>query len=191
MQLNRFWGPKSGGKPPTRIDPPQINKVDRAFSFRYGDVSTPSQTQETFVVKVFANPNQAVGNDLVSQLSSQLSHPGVDQKVIYEPSEVVAFQLVTQDVQPLPTYSAATGGSGSKTEHQKFRYPKSIYLDQCLSENAELTTNKRAQHRDMTEEIRRLAARKQALTVFKASHLCVFVGCSLCSLSLRYRAEIV
>jgi hypothetical protein len=157
--------------------------LTRLFHFRYGDITasetdaTTNNNQETFIVKVTVGTSSgnnetaatSMGaNDLVSQLSSQLSQS--NQKVIFEPSQVVAFQL-TSAPQVLPSYSSSTntgtgaGGGGRK----KFKYPKSIYLDQFLRENADLANEKRRLGREMNEEVQRLALKKQGLMYFKVT----------------------
>jgi hypothetical protein len=150
-----------------------------------------TQNQETFIVKVTVSTSPSTSfsltpstdpnpseirhppppNDLISQLSSQLSQS--NQKVIFDPSEVVAFQLVSGGGSGsggggLPGYSSSssylgTWGSGRK----KFKYPKYLYLDQFLQENAELASEKRRAQREMGEEVQRLGLKRSGLVGFK------------------------
>lgn len=48
-------------------------------------------------------------------------------------------------------------------------YPKSIYLDQFLRVNVELAQGKRAQRREMLEEVQTLVSHKNTLTHFDVS----------------------
>ena len=90
------------------------------------------------------------------------SEPG-KQSVIFEPSEMVAFELVRSS--SIPSATASSGGSDRKA----FTYPKSIYLDQFLRENVELAQAKREQRREMLEEVQHLLSHKNSLTHFDVS----------------------
>ena len=110
-------------------------------------------------------------NDLVACLSSELgltgAHipiPATKQHVIFEPSEVVAFQLVREHM--LPTYDAAAGAKG-RTERTTFRYPPHVYLDQFLAKNLARGNELREKQRNMNTEIEQLTARRLALTRHK------------------------
>lgn len=107
-------------------------------------------------------------NDLVSCLSAELSLTGVPadpskQQVIFDPSGVVAFQLL-RDGAP-PSYSASQG-SGGRAERRTFGYPKHVYLDQFLKENLALANEKRARQRGLLAEVEQLALKKNGLMRF-------------------------
>ncbi|KAN0094833.1 hypothetical protein V8E55_003120 [Tylopilus felleus] len=133
----------------------------RLLHFQYGSgISEPGELlQETSIVPIDVNGGES--NDLIGRLSAQLSRPQSEpgkQSVIFEPSEVVAFELVRSSP------STAAGGSG--TDRKPFMYPKSIYLDQFLRVNVELAQGKRAQRREMLEEVQTLVSHKNTLTHF-------------------------
>ncbi|KAA1474450.1 hypothetical protein DENSPDRAFT_841038 [Dentipellis sp. KUC8613] len=136
----------------------------RLFHFRYGPADAELNTGpfdkriDTSVVKVDVRGDDK-RNDLMSSLSAQLSENDVSskQQVIFEPSDVVSFQLVRHEV--LPSYSG-----GQSPPKQRFKYPKHIYLDQFMKENVGLANAKRAKQREIEEEIRSLTLRKNALT---------------------------
>ena len=99
-------------------------------------------------------------NDLVSSLAADLT-PAYTQsirQVIFEPSEVIAFQL-NRSAQP-PSYDASMGW---RTERETFKYPKSIYLDQFMRESYELANVKRVEQRVLWEEVKELERRKKGL----------------------------
>lgn len=141
----------------------------RLLHFQYGSgVSEPGELlQETSIVPIDVNGGES--NDLIGRLSAQLSKPQSEpgkQSVIFEPSEVVAFELVR--VSSTPSTSSSGGGSDKKA----FTYPKSIYLDQFLRENVELAQAKRKQRREMLEEVQRLVLHKKTLSHFDVRRPC-------------------
>ncbi|KAG9313733.1 hypothetical protein JVU11DRAFT_6087 [Chiua virens] len=133
----------------------------RLLHFQYGsNVKEPGEVlQETSIVPIDVNGGES--NDLIGRLSAQLSkpHAEVKQSVIFEPSEVVAFELVRSS-----TSNPTVGGA--ELDRKPFRYPKSIYLDQFLRENVELVQAKRAQRQAMLEEVQQLVLHKKTLTHF-------------------------
>ncbi|KAH7882908.1 hypothetical protein F5I97DRAFT_1930528 [Phlebopus sp. FC_14] len=141
----------------------------RLFHFQYGSsISEPGELlQEASIVPIDVNALSSTGdaNDLIGRLSAQLSKPldgGVKQSVIFEPSEVVAFELARLST----AYLGSTTASSSKGERKPFRYPKSIYLDQFLRDNAELAEAKRSQQHEMNAEVQKLILHKRSLTHF-------------------------
>ncbi|THH16377.1 hypothetical protein EW146_g4264 [Bondarzewia mesenterica] len=140
------------------------SKWPRLFHFRYGPgdsepIECPFDRRvDTSVVKVDIHDGDQ-NNDLISCLSTQLSHTDVStkQQVILEPSDVVAFQLVRHEAPP--SYSG-----GPSAPKQLFRYPKQMYLDRFMRENAELANSGRTQQQELHEEIQRLTLRKAGLT---------------------------
>ena len=132
----------------------------RLLHFQYGSgISEPGELlQETSIVPIDVNGGES--NNLIGRLSTQLSKPQSEpgkQSVIFEPSAVVAFELVRSSSTP------------SATTNKTFTYPKSIYLDQFLRENVELAQEKRKQKQDMLDEIQRLVLHKKTLTNFDVS----------------------
>ncbi|KAF8553500.1 hypothetical protein OG21DRAFT_1597694 [Imleria badia] len=135
----------------------------RLLHFQYGSgISEPGELlQETSIVPIDVNGGES--NDLIGRLSAQLSKPQSEpgkQCVIFEPSEMVAFELVRSS--STPSTSTSSGGSDRKP----FTYPKSIYLDQFLRENVELAQAKREQRLEMLEEAQQLVSHKNTLTHF-------------------------
>lgn len=127
------------------------------------------------VVKVDVRGTEDL-NDLVACLSSELGltsalGPATKQHVIFESSEVVAFQLVREHM--LPTYELS---AGAKTERTTFKYPKHVYLDQFLAKNLAKGNELREKRRNLHKEIEQIAARRSALTRHKVctvlAHLC-------------------
>ncbi|KAH9988118.1 hypothetical protein BJV74DRAFT_840135 [Russula compacta] len=123
----------------------QTHKWPRLFYFRYGpadaqpDTSPFDQRQDMAIVKVdIRDDNHSA--DLVSALSARMAHSEIPskQQVIFEPSDVVTFQL-------------------------PFRYPKHIYLDQYMKENVEISSAKWRQQKEITEKIQNLTLRENAL----------------------------
>ena len=104
------------------------------------------------LVAVNSAGDSEVPNDLMSRLTAQLN----EDRAILEPSDVLVFHIV---VGPTKT-------TGSTTE---FRYPKSIYLDRFLNQNAELSSQRRARQREMVEELARLGVEKKSLTSLNVS----------------------
>ncbi|EGN92156.1 hypothetical protein SERLA73DRAFT_117693 [Serpula lacrymans var. lacrymans S7.3] len=143
------------------------NSAPRFFYFQYGHLDAdPKTLQETCIVKVeVGGIGSGDNNDLISRLSAQLSKhhdQSSKQEVIFEPSEVVTFQLSRSHS------NAFLGGSNEKSDSERkpFRYPKHIFMDQFLEVNAELVNTKRAQQREMNEEIQKLMLHKKSLTHF-------------------------
>ncbi|KAI0962288.1 hypothetical protein AcV7_001167 [Taiwanofungus camphoratus] len=154
-------------------DEPTESSWSRLFHFRYG-FSDAEHSNSSFdrrmnisVVKVDVRGTDDM-NDLVSCLSAELSLTGVPadpskQQVIFDPSGVVAFQLL-RDGAP-PSYSASQG-SGGRAERRTFGYPKHVYLDQFLKENLALANEKRARQRGLLAEVEQLALKKNGLMRF-------------------------
>ena len=120
-------------------------------------------------------------NDLVSCLSAQLGLDlaandlnaigGVAEKPnFFLPSEVIAFHL--SRLQPEKESNDFIGPKlkQAKDERAPFRYPKSVYLDQFLNENAQLAASKRSDRKKMREEIDGLVAKRDILTHFEVSY---------------------
>ncbi len=97
--------------------------------------------------------------DLASALSARMAHSEIPskQQVIFEPSDVVTFQLVRQDT--LPSYSRTSGVQQKKP----FQYPKHIYLDQYMKENVEISAAKWREQKEIGEKIQGLTLRENAL----------------------------
>jgi len=131
-------------------------------------------SHETEIVVVYVGGKRlGDNNDLVSCLSAQLSSP-VDQpkqqECIFEPSDVVAFELNGT------LASSSQWSYGNKTtETKEFKYPKHIYMDQFLQVNAELANAKRAQQREMGEEVERLSLKRKSLISFNVGLAFFFV----------------
>ena len=101
-------------------------------------------------------PGTADANDLLSCLALELSTGNPElgkQQVIFQPSEVVAFQLHRTHV-----------NTSGKNERAIFRYPKYVYLDQFLKENAELASERRKLQRELISKIEALKKKREALT---------------------------
>jgi hypothetical protein len=109
------------------------------------------------IVKVDIRDDDQSG-DLVSALSARMAHSEIPSKqlVIFEPSDVVIFQLMRHD--NLPSYSRT-----SSLPRQPFRYPKHIYLDQYMKENVEIASAKWRQRKEIAEKIQNLTLRENAL----------------------------
>ncbi|KAI9513480.1 hypothetical protein F5148DRAFT_1302495 [Russula earlei] len=141
----------------------QTQKWPRLFHFRYGpadaepDTSPFDQRQDMAIVRVDIRDDDQSA-DLVSALSARMAHSEVPSKqlVIFEPSDVVTFQLVRYDT--LPSYARTTS-----PPRQPFRYPKHIYLDQYMKENVEITSAKWRQQKEIAERIQSLTLRENAL----------------------------
>jgi hypothetical protein len=106
--------------------------------------------------------------DLVSALSARMAHSEIPakQQVIFEPSDVVTFQLVRHDM--LPSYSRTP-----VAQRQPFRYPKHIYLDQYMKENVEIASAKWRQQKEIAENIQNLTLRENALKRHQVKHVCI------------------
>lgn len=146
------------------------------FYFRYCTPSAdlpdvPLHSELDRVVVKVEIPDDAPKNDLVSCLAARLTRgqrnalgslPLDQQNTIVRASTVVAFQLVR--VQSYSTVvNIKKGDSGA------FRYPKHIYLDQFMQENAELADDKRREEQDMALEIAKLTHQREELTKYKVS----------------------
>ncbi|KAK7683627.1 hypothetical protein QCA50_013465 [Cerrena zonata] len=134
---------------------------DRLLHFRYGlsEAEPPTgpldRRWDMSVVKVAVRgtPN---ANDLLSCLSLELSPIGDNpsrQQVIFEPSDVVAFQLLRDTVVP----------GGLRNERRTFSFPTSVYLDQFLQENSKLANDKRNLQRELYAKVDQLKERKGQL----------------------------
>ncbi|TFY68606.1 hypothetical protein EVJ58_g910 [Rhodofomes roseus] len=144
----------------------------RLFHFRYG-VSTENLSNVPFddkcdlsVVKVDVRGTEDA-NDLITCLSSELNLRGAatsptKQRVIFKPSEIVAFQLVRENM--LPSYETSIG---ARTERTTFKYPKHVYLDQFLAQNLELGNRLGEKQQRLIKEIEELTAKKLTLTRHK------------------------
>ncbi|EMD37136.1 hypothetical protein CERSUDRAFT_65841 [Gelatoporia subvermispora B] len=140
----------------------------RLFHFRYGSsdadlIDAPFDRRiDLSAVKVDIRGTDDA-NDLLSCLSSELTMQGIDgfvkQQVIIQPSDVVAFQLVRDNLIPTPS-----GPAGSRVERQTFRYPMQVYLDQFLKENLEIANARRARLHEIQAEVESLHKRKDVLT---------------------------
>ena len=102
-------------------------------------------------------------NDLVSSLAAELTPTYSDRmrQVIYEPSEVIAFQL--HRGAQLPSYDTTVG---RRTERETFKYPKSVYLDQFMRESYDLANAKRQEQKKLLAEVKMLEERKKDLLHF-------------------------
>lgn len=145
------------------------------FHFLYGNDGGDSDAYPdvTSIVSVTIGSN-GNNHDLMSCLSAQFATPADEprkkQDVILEPSDVVAFELIS-------------GSRVTTTERKPFSYPKSIFLDQFLQENAEMASATRAHQRDVTEEVEALTLKKKSLTSFDVRS-CHLVGIIVWLLSL-------
>ena len=128
-------------------------------------------TDNLCLVKVTVGPGPEL-NDLVSALAAEFAPPdragklkskgGAKRHVIFEPSDIVAFQLVRDGA--LPSYDAAA--AGRKAERVPFRYPASVFLDQFMRESYDLANVKRVEQRVLWEEVKELEGRKKQLLHF-------------------------
>ena len=135
------------------------------MALQYGDHDAPPENPNfstlCFVrVPVGLTPD---ANDLVSSLAAELTPMFSDkmEQVIYEPSEVIAFQL-SRGSQP-PSYDASVG---RRTERETFKYPKSVYLDQFMRESYDLANAKRQEQKKLLAEVKMLEERKKDLLHF-------------------------
>ena len=143
----------------------------RLFFFRYNyvdadPVPTPFDDRlDMCVVKVDARGTPGY-NDLLSCLSSELfPERHLRSQAIFQPSEVVAFQLVR---------SHAPG-----VDREVFSFPPYLYLDQFLKENAELAGEKRRMQWELTAEIERLSQRRSDLTRHEVFiRICFYPQCN-------------
>ncbi len=139
----------------------------RLFQFRYGyrDANMPLDSRlNTSIVKVDVR-GKPESNDLLSCLSADLFLDGATaggrQQVIYDPSDVVAFLLVRENM---------PSSTGAKVERHIFGYPDHIYLDQFLNENAELATEKRKLQHELHSNVQKLIAKREGLTKTNVSN---------------------
>ena len=123
-------------------------------------------TENLCYVKVTVGPTPDL-NDLISALAAEFAPPETGKlkaiakrHVIFEPSDVIAFQLV-RDGAP-PSYDAHAA-AGRKAERVPFRYPASVFLDQFMRESYELANVKRVEQRVLWEEVKELERRKKGL----------------------------
>ncbi len=132
----------------------------RLFHFRY-DSSDAAPTaagpldkrRDIAVVKVDIRGTPDA-NDLLSCLCSEFFPARYEhQQAIFEPSDVIAFQLL---------HNTAEG----KGERQKFSYPTHLYLDQFMKENVRLAREKRSLQWQLHGEAEKLTQRKASLTRF-------------------------
>ncbi|CCM03777.1 uncharacterized protein FIBRA_05924 [Fibroporia radiculosa] len=144
--------------------------MQRLFHFRYGfsnaDLShAPIDPKfDLSIVKVDVRGAEDT-NDLISCLSGELGLTDLNpdpsrQQVIFESSEVVAFQIVRDNAPP--TYTSSVG-KGGRTDRTTFGYPKHVYLDQFMKSNLELANEKRGKQRELLAQIDELVAKKDAL----------------------------
>lgn len=129
--------------------------------FRYGlsDAEPPTgpldKRWDMSVVKV-AVRGTPDANDLLSCLSLELSPIGEDrgrQQVIFKPSDVVAFQLLRDNIVPTVL----------RSDKHTFVFPTSVYLDQFLSANSNLASEKRNLQRELRTKVDHLKERKEQL----------------------------
>jgi len=117
-------------------------------------------------------------NDLVSCLSVQLGldaairDPNAQDEIserprLFQPSEVIAFNLTRVQPQKEPQGFIGPQLRQAKDEKGPFRYPRSVYLDQFLNENAQLAAEKRLERKKMYDEVESLAAKREILTHFE------------------------
>lgn len=117
------------------------------------------------MVKVL--PSEA--GDLVSRLSAQLGSDDSNdsnRQTIFEPSDVVAFELSLGDKNG---YGYKWGGTAERRDASGLRYPLFLFLDQFLQVNAELASKKRSEQLCMKEEVEKLSAKKKSLISFNVS----------------------
>ena len=117
-------------------------------------------------VAVRGTPN---ANDLLSCLSLELSPIGDTrgrQQVIFEPSDVVAFQLLREG---MPS-------GGLRSERRTFSFPTSVYLDQFLQENSQLASNKRDLQRELYAKVDQLKERRGQLRWHEVRAFYLLVG---------------
>ena len=109
------------------------------------------------IVKVDIRDDEQSAN-LASALSARMAHSDIPskQQVIFEPSDVVTFQLVRHDT--LPSYSRS-----SVLPKTLFQYPKHIYLDQYMKENVEISAAKWKEQKEIEERIQELTLRENSL----------------------------
>jgi len=141
--------------------------LTRLFTFGHGQAESRGRSYKVLnkasvegsVVTVEVGDSVAP-NDLYSRLSYHLSrYTGSvsNHDVIFEPSEVVLFQL-----KPFP--SSATGTA--KPAAEPFVFPKHFYLDRFMLKNLPITDQKRALEQEMQAQIEKLTRKKEFMTRF-------------------------
>ena len=115
------------------------------------------------IVKVDIRDDDQSAN-LASALSARMAHSEIPSKrqVIFEPSDVVTFQLVRHD--SLPSYSRTP-----VLPKKPFQYPKHIYLDQYMKENVEISAAKWKEQKEIGEKIQELTLRENSLKQHQVS----------------------
>ena len=110
-------------------------------------------------------------NDLLSCLSQQLFLHETDDTSnhlsLFEPSDVVAFQLVRHNVPTVQTQAEST-------KRVPFQFPAYVYLDQFLRENAEVANRKRGTQRKMAEDIEAMLQRRVKLLYHEVGNFLFF-----------------
>ena len=97
-------------------------------------------------------------NDLIACIAAEFVDESNDFKqnaIITEPSELIAFQLLRE---------AKPAG-----QRHKFTLPASMFLDQFMSENSAIATQRRKLRREALQEMEALQAQKTSLLKFKVS----------------------
>jgi hypothetical protein len=119
--------------------------------------------QDMAIVKVDIRDDDQSAN-LASALSARMAHSEIPskQQVIFEPSDVVTFQLVRND--SLPSYSRTP-----VLPRKSFQYPKHIYLDQYMKENVEISAAKWKEQKEIGEKIQGLTLRENSLKQHQVS----------------------
>ena len=132
--------------------------LSRLFYFRYDYADAEPQPTpfddhvDLCVVKVDVRGTPGY-NDLLSCLSADLfSEHNQRSQAIFQPSEVVAFQIFRSHV---------------PNEREVFSFPPYLYLDQFLKENAELASAKRSRQWDLANDIQLMLARRSELTRYE------------------------
>ena len=133
-------------------------------------VSGPLKCDSLLTVKIPDTPS-----DLVSCLSMQF---GVEEsadaynntpypRVLAEPSEVIAFQLMRSGSTGATNEQATVHSSVTSTV--PFRYPMHLYLDQFMFPNLELASKKRESRRNLLNSLHQLNLKKEGVTQHKVS----------------------
>lgn len=122
---------------------------------------------------------------MVSRLSAQLGFDNSNdsnRQTIFEPSDVVAFELGLGDKNG---HRYKWGGAVEKRDASGLRYPLFLFLDQFLQVNTELASKKRGEQLRMKEEVEKLNAKKKSLTSFNVSTTDLYFN-SVLVLTKRY-----
>lgn len=139
-------------------------------------------------------------NDLVSCLSAQLgldsaingssAYNDVSEKPhIFQPSEVIAFNLTRLQPEQEPRVVVGPQPKQAKDDRGPFRFPKSVYLDQFLTENAQLAASRRAERKGMLKDVEDLVAKRETLTHFEVSRVITFPDAPAITLSQGSRCS--